>query len=99
MYILCSEYKGQKLSKDDSVLMSAEEFAGKGKDLKNVPVTVTPDGKEPVEPTVTDPIIEPEPTIEDKFITEIEQLKEQIRTFDSYDKLRAEMSKTELVKQ
>ena len=38
-----------KLSKDDSVLMSRDEFMAGGKDLKNIAITVTPNGEEPPE--------------------------------------------------
>ena len=49
MYIKYADYKG-KLSKGDMVLMSAAEFANDGNKLTGVPVTITPDGKEPIEP-------------------------------------------------
>jgi len=38
-----------RLGKDDSVLMSRDEFMAGGKDLKNIAITVTPDGSEPIE--------------------------------------------------
>jgi len=49
MYIKYKEYKG-KLAEGDVVLMSHQEFVDGGKDIKGIPVTVTPNGEEPVEP-------------------------------------------------
>ena len=49
MYIKYKDYNGQKLSEDDSILMSLEEFQNGGKELRNVPLTITKDGSEPVE--------------------------------------------------
>lgn len=45
MYIKFADYKGQVLSEDDSVLMSLNEFENGGKNLTDIPVTVTKDGK------------------------------------------------------
>ncbi len=48
MYIKYTDYQpDMQLGDDDSVLMSLQEFANGGKDLENVPVTITPDGKPP----------------------------------------------------
>ena len=47
MYIKLKDYNGQTLEKGDSVLLSLEEF--QTTKLKGVPLTVTPDGNEPVE--------------------------------------------------
>lgn len=41
-----------KLSKDDSVLISRDEFMQGGKDLRGVAMTVTPDGSEPKESVI-----------------------------------------------
>lgn len=49
MYIKYADYKG-KLAKGDIVLMSAAEFTNDGSKLIGIPVTITPDGKEPIEP-------------------------------------------------
>ena len=52
MYIRYTNYKtGMQLGENDSVLMSLREFLGGGKDLEDVPVTITPDGEPPVEST------------------------------------------------
>ena len=52
MYIKYTNYKlGMQLGDDDSVLMSLQEFLSGGKDLENVPVTITPDGEPPAEET------------------------------------------------
>ena len=48
MYIKYADYQpGMQLGDDDSVLMSLQEFLGGGKDLEDVPVTITPDGEQP----------------------------------------------------
>jgi hypothetical protein len=50
MYIKYTNYKlGMQLGENDSVLMSLQEFLDGGKDLEDVPVTITPDGEPPVE--------------------------------------------------
>lgn len=50
MYIRYADYKlGMQLGENDSVLMSLREFLGGGKDLEDVPVTITPNGEPPVE--------------------------------------------------
>lgn len=49
MYIKFIDYNGQVLEEGDSVLMSHDEFVNGGKNLKGVPLTITPDGSEPVE--------------------------------------------------
>lgn len=46
-YIKYADYKGQELAEDECVLMSKEEFDNGGKELKGVPVAITPDGEEP----------------------------------------------------
>lgn len=65
MYIKYGNYKGN-LQAGDTVLMSAVEFAAGGKNLTGVPVTITPDGKEPAEvaevPEDTMPKVVEEPT-------------------------------------
>ena len=38
-----------KLQEDDSVLMSLEQFNNDGKELRDVPMTITPNGEEPPE--------------------------------------------------
>jgi len=48
MYIKYKDYKG-KLADGDIVLMSHQEFVDGGKSLKGMPITVTPEGKEPPE--------------------------------------------------
>lgn len=48
MYIKYSDYT-EGIEEGDSVLMSAEEFVNGGKNLVNVPVTITPYGEEPEE--------------------------------------------------
>ncbi len=56
MYIKYADYKpGMQLGENDSVLMSLQEFLDGGKDLEDVPVTITPDGEPPVEETEEEP--------------------------------------------
>ena len=56
MYIKYTNYKlGMQLGENDSVLMSLQEFLGGGKDLEDVPVTITPDGDPPTEETEEEP--------------------------------------------
>ena len=56
MYIKYADYKpGMQLGENDSVLMSLQEFLGGGKDLEDVPVTITPDGEPPAEETEEEP--------------------------------------------
>lgn len=50
MYIKYADYQpGMQLGDDDSVLMSLQEFLSGGKDLENVPITITPDGNPPTD--------------------------------------------------
>lgn len=50
MYIKYADYKpGMQLGENDSVLMSLQEFLDGGKDLEDVPVTITPDGNPPTD--------------------------------------------------
>lgn len=50
MYIKYADYQpGMQLGDDDSVLMSLQEFLDGGKDLEDVPVTITPDGNPPTD--------------------------------------------------
>lgn len=56
MYIKYADYKpGMQLGENDSVLMSLQEFLDGGKDLEDVPVTITPDGEPPTEETEEEP--------------------------------------------
>ena len=56
MYIKYADYQpDMQLGDDDSVLMSLQEFLDGGKDLENVPVTITPDGEPPAEETEEEP--------------------------------------------
>ena len=56
MYIRYTNYKtGMQLGENDSVLMSLQEFLDGGKDLEDVPVTITPDGEPPTEETEEEP--------------------------------------------
>ena len=56
MYIRYTNYKtGMQLGDDDSILMSLQEFLSGGKDLEDVPVTITPDGEPPTEETEEEP--------------------------------------------
>jgi len=48
MYIKYKDFSGT-LKENEILLMSLEEFESGGKDLKGVPIAVTPDGKEPPE--------------------------------------------------
>lgn len=53
-YITIKEYKEKeknkiKLEKDEEVLMSHDEFVKGGKNIKGVPLTITPDCREPKE--------------------------------------------------
>jgi hypothetical protein len=52
---LTAEQKTKAISKEEievkELLMSADEFKKGGKDIKGIPVTITPDGKPPVFPT------------------------------------------------
>ena len=55
MYIKYTDYHpDMQLGDDDSVLMSLQEFLSGGKDLEDVPVTITPDGEPPAEDDSTD---------------------------------------------
>ena len=47
-YIKLTDYHGQALAVDEQVLMSHDEFDAGGKDLRGVPLAITPDGNEPV---------------------------------------------------
>ena len=56
MYIKYADYQhDMQHGDDDSVLMSLQEFLDGGKDLEDVPVTITPDGEPPVEETEEEP--------------------------------------------
>lgn len=56
MYIKYVDYQpSMQLGENDSVLMSLQEFLGGGKDLEDVPVTITPDGEPPTEETEEEP--------------------------------------------
>lgn len=56
MYIKYADYQpDMQLGDDDSVLMSLQEFLDGGKDLEDVPVTITPDGEPPTEETEEGP--------------------------------------------
>lgn len=56
MYIKYANYQpDMQLGDDDSVLMSLQEFLDGGKDLEDVPVTITPDGEPPTEETEEEP--------------------------------------------
>lgn len=56
MYIKYAYYQpDMQLGDDDSVLMSLQEFLDGGKDLEDVPVTITPDGEPPTEETEEEP--------------------------------------------
>lgn len=55
MYIKYADYQpDMQLGENDSVLMSLQEFLDGGKDLEDVPVTITPDGEPPAEDDSTD---------------------------------------------
>jgi hypothetical protein len=60
MYIKYPDYNGQ-LNEGNVVLMSLAEFENGGKDLKGVPIAVTPDGAEPIEVEEIESITQPEP--------------------------------------
>lgn len=80
MYIKYADYTG-KLAKGDIVLMSAAEFANGGDKLTGVPVTITPDGKEPIEPSQIKPVpipVQPEPTETELLRVEIADLKARL---------------------
>lgn len=50
MYIKYADYQpDMQLDENDSVLMSLQEFLNGGKDLEDVPVTITPDGNPPTD--------------------------------------------------
>ena len=52
MYIKYADYQpDMQIGDDDSILMSLQEFLSGGKDLEDVPVTITPDGEPPAEET------------------------------------------------
>ena len=56
MYIKYADYQpDMQLGDDDSILMSLQEFLSGGKDLEDVPVTITPDGEPPAEETEEEP--------------------------------------------
>ena len=56
MYIKYANYQpSMQLGDDDSVLRSLQEFLDGGKDLEDVPVTITPDGEPPTEETEEEP--------------------------------------------
>ena len=64
MYIKYADYQpDMQLGDDDSVLMSLQEFLDGGKDLEDVPVTITPDGNPP-----TDTEYEEEITLDEEGI-------------------------------
>ena len=97
MYIKYADYTG-KLAKGDIVLMSAVEWVNSGKLLKGVPVTITPDGKEPVETTEQpEPIqpepIQPEPPSEQTpdLVLEIVALKERLAKVEEAPTVKAEL--------
>ena len=80
MYIAYRDYTG-KLAKGDIVLMSAYEYANGGDKLTGVPVTITPDGKEPIEPSQIEPVpvpVLPEPTETELLRAEIADLKARL---------------------
>lgn len=65
MYIKYADYQpDMQLGDDDSVLMSLQEFLDGGKDLEDVPVTITPDGEPPVEETEEEPDVSEEEAAE-----------------------------------
>ena len=69
MYIKYADYQpGMQLGDDDSVLMSLQEFLAGGKDLEDVPVTITPDGNPPTDTDTDDVDVEKE--FEDEEETE-----------------------------
>lgn len=45
-YIKYADYNGEALAEDECILMSKKEFDNGGKELKGVPVAITPDGEE-----------------------------------------------------
>ena len=50
MYIKYADYQpDMQLGDDDSVLMSLQELLAGGKDLEDVPVTITPGGNPPTD--------------------------------------------------
>ena len=56
MYIKYADYQpDMQLGENDSILMSLQEFLDGGKDLEDVPVTITPDGEPPAEETEEEP--------------------------------------------
>lgn len=56
MYIKYVDYQpSMQLGENDSILMSLQEFLDGGKDLEDVPVTITPDGEPPAEETEEEP--------------------------------------------
>lgn len=56
MYIKYVDYQpSMQLGENDSILMSLQEFLDGGKDLEDVPVTITPDGEPPTEETEEEP--------------------------------------------
>lgn len=58
MYIKYADYQpDMQLGDDDSVLMSLQEFLDGGKDLEDVPVTITPDGEPPAEEAEEEPSV------------------------------------------
>ena len=58
MYVKYTNYKLEmQLGENDSVLMSLQEFLSGGKDLEDVPVTITPDGEPPAEEMEEEPDI------------------------------------------
>lgn len=69
MYIKYADYQpDMQLGDDDSVLMSLQEFLSGGKDLEDVPVTITPDGNPPTDTDTDDVDVEKE--FEDEEETE-----------------------------
>lgn len=92
MYIKYADHTG-KLAKGDIVLMSAVEWANSGKLLNGVPVTITPDGKEPVEtteqPEPTQPELPSEQTPD--LVLEIVALKERLAKVEAVPIVKAEL--------
>ena len=65
MYVKYVDYQpSMQLGDDDSVLMSLQEFLDGGKDLEDVPVTITPEGEPPAEETEEEPDVSEEEVAE-----------------------------------
>lgn len=102
MYIKFTDFTG-KIAKVDIVLMSALEYANGGNQIKNVPVTITPDGKEPIEPSQLEPVpvpvpVLPEPTETELLRVEITDLKARLDKVEAVPLVKTALEPVAIIK-